>query len=429
MIGRPMCEFVLQSRCNRGDKCRFAHGEVEELPTPPRKRARVPTPPRSPTPPRKRVICATPLRSSTAAIIAERPVQVKAANPVIVRETPCKRFARTAEEVKKACEVYDHWFHLGSEAKHCDAFPQYFVPEDGYHRCMLCNKMATQAHLNQRRHQSRFERPDFCDLAPHGDSMPWPREDDIRWKCLKAMEDNSAMTLEKAEAILNPIAQAQPVVKAKAMPKSDKKEIPKIDDKLIILKTTIFSDLGVGPMTYLKITILERRLDLGIISKDDFQEQHPRGARSPRRPHLEGQEFLLCEYALTKATSSTLGMITDSVVLITDYVDGFYSGSHMGKHRGLHFDNLREGHLEPIHGDKWRQLYKDDQLLFWDIVGVDNGVAFPRINKSWRKRILTGGKSSSSNQLPTKDSSSVSSSSSASDMKPATKKTGKKSKR
>ena len=54
----------------------------------------------------------------------------------------------------------------------------------------------------------------------------------------------------------------------------------------------------------------------------------------------------------------------------------------MGEHRGQHVDNLRKGHLELIHEDKWQQLYDDDQLLHWDIRGVDEGAAFPnRIRK------------------------------------------------
>ncbi len=101
------------------------------------------------------------------------------------------------------------FFHLGSEAEHCDKFPQYFELEDGWDRCLLCDKIATQANLNTQRHQGGFERPDQYGMPPHDGNMLWPRGDDTRWKCLKATEDNSVMTVEKAEAIRNPTAQTK----------------------------------------------------------------------------------------------------------------------------------------------------------------------------------------------------------------------------
>jgi hypothetical protein len=65
------------------------------------------------------------------------------------------------------------------------------------------------------------------------------------------------------------------------------------------------------------------------------------------------------------------------VALITDYVDGYYSAALMGAHRGQHVDDLRQNHLELIKQDKWLQLYNEDQLLQWDVRGIDKGVAFP----------------------------------------------------
>ena len=118
------------------------------------------------------------------------------------------------------------------------------------------------------------------------------------------------------------------------------------------------------------------------LTRDEFQEQHPCGARRPREPCLEGQAFWLREYAFTHDITS-IPALNGAVALITDYVDGFYSASLMGKHRGQHVDNLRKGHLELIQEDKWQQLYDDDQLLHWDIRGVDEGAAFPnRIRKT-----------------------------------------------
>ena len=65
------------------------------------------------------------------------------------------------------------------------------------------------------------------------------------------------------------------------------------------------------------------------------------------------------------------------MALITDYVDGYYSAALMGAHRGQHVDDLRQTHLEPIKEDKWLQLYDEDQLLNWDVRGIDKGVDFP----------------------------------------------------
>jgi hypothetical protein len=297
-----------------------------------------------------------------------------------VVRTSGQRFAQTAEEIKEACDVFDRFFLLGSEAKHCDKFPQYLELEDGWHRCLICDKMPTQAHLNTR------------SMPPHDGSMPWPRDDDTRWKCLKATEDNSYMTVEKAEAIQNPTAQATPKEKVKEKPGTDRymqQFVPKLEAKQeaaenepVMHLRTIFNDADDNPMTYLKITILDRRLKLNKLIRDEFQEQHPRGARRPREACLEGQAIWLRQYAFTHDITSTPAL-NGAVALITDYADGFYSAALMGKHRGQHVDNLREGHLELIHEDKWQQLYDDDQLLHWDVRGVDEGAAFPnRIGKT-----------------------------------------------
>ena len=150
------------------------------------------------------------------------------------------------------------------------------------------------------------------------------------------------MTVERAEAIRNPTAQAEPKVKAKEKPGIDKKEA--VENKVVMHLRTIFNDADDNPATYLKITILERRLQLKKLTKDEFQEQHPRGARRPREACLEGQAFWLREYAWTHDITS-IPALNGAVALITDYVDGFYSASLMGKHRGQHVDNLRKGHL------------------------------------------------------------------------------------
>ena len=139
---------------------------------------------------------------------------------------------------------------------------------------------------------------------------------------------------------------------------------------------TIFHDADDNPMTYLKITMLERRLKLKKITKDEFHNQHPRGARHPRQACCEGQAVWLKEYVVIRNITSTPAL-NGAVALITDYVDGFYSAALMGKHRGQHVDDLREYHLELIQEDKWLQLYDEDQLLHWDVRGIDKGVAFP----------------------------------------------------
>ena len=148
---------------------------------------------------------------------------------------------------------------------------------------------------------------------------------------------------------------------------------------------TIFCDADDNPMTYLKITMLERMLKVDRITKAEFRSQHPRGARYPRIACAAGQVIWLKEYAIIRNVTSTPAL-NGAVALITDYVDGFYSAALMGKHRGQHVDDLREAHLELIKEDKWPQLYDEDQLLHWDVRGIDEGVAFPN-----RTRIKSAG--------------------------------------
>ena len=241
---------------------------------------------------------------------------------------------------------------------------------------MLCDKMATQAHLNTRRHQYGFERPEQYGRVPHDARMPLPRDDDIRWRCQKAMEDNSYMTLEKAEAILNERAKAKGNVKGQPR----QQVVPTIaaaeKEEPVLIMRTIFNDAGDNPTTYLKITILERRLQLNKITKQEFRNQHPRGVKRPRESHLEGQDIFLGEYAWTHDITPMPAM-NGAVALITDYVDGLYTVSLMGKHRGQHVENLRIEHLERIRKHMWEKLYTDDQFLLWDIRGVDEGIEFP----------------------------------------------------
>ena len=139
---------------------------------------------------------------------------------------------------------------------------------------------------------------------------------------------------------------------------------------------TIFNDAGDNPTTYLKITILERRLQLNKITKQEFRNQHPRGLKRPRESHLEGQDIFIGEYAWTHDIAP-MPAINGAVALITDYVDGLYTVSLMGKHRGQHVENLRIEHLERIRKHMWEKLYADDQFLLWDIRGVDEGAEFP----------------------------------------------------
>ena len=100
--------------------------------------------------------------------------------------------------------------------------------------------------------------------------MPWPRDDATRWRCLEATADNSVMTVEKAEAIRNPTAQAKPKEKAKEKPVIAKKEA--VENKPVMHLRTIFNDADDNPTTYLKITMLERRLTLKSVTKGEFQE-------------------------------------------------------------------------------------------------------------------------------------------------------------
>ena len=187
------------------------------------------------------------------------------------------------------------------------------------------------------------------------------------------------MTVERAEAIRNPTAQAEPKVKAKEKPGIDKKEA--VENKVVMHLRTIFNDADDNSTTYLKITMLERKLALNIVTKKEFQEQHPRGARRPREQFLHGQAVGLCEYAWTQNIEA-IPALNGAAALITDYVDGFYSVSLMGKHRGQHVDNLRKSNLELIRSREWQQLFEDDQFLEWDIHGVDKGPTFLRSTRS-----------------------------------------------
>ena len=321
-----------------------------------------------PSPPKKRLRAATPPKASES-------------KGSYVERTSGPRFAKTAEEIKEACDVFDRWFTLGSEAQHCDKFPQYFELDGGWHRCLICDKMATQAHLNTKRHQKAFERPDQYGMPPHDASMPWPRDDDTRWMCLKVTQDNSYMTVEKAEAIRYP-----PKEDSKEKPGPDrymKQFAPKKEDKKETVKNepvmhlrTIFNDADDNPMTYLKITMLERRLRVKKITNDEFHNQHPRGAKYPRRAGVAGQAIWLKEYVVIRNVTS-IPALNGAVGLITDYVDGYYSAALMGAHRGQHVDDLRQDHLELIKEDEWPQLFDEDQLLHWDVRGIDEGAAFP----------------------------------------------------
>ena len=198
---------------------------------------------------------------------------------------------------------------------------------------------------------------------------------------MKVTQDNSYMTVEKAEAIRYP-----PKQDSKEKPDPDrymKQFAPKKEDKKETVKNepvmhlrTIFNDADDNPMTYLKITMLERRLKVKKITKDEFHNQHPRGARHPRRASVEGQAIWLKEYAVIRNVTS-IPALDGAVALITDYVDGYYSAALMGAHRGQHVDDLRQSHLELIKEDKWLQLFDEDQLLHWDVRGIDEGAAFP----------------------------------------------------
>ena len=154
----------------------------------------------------------------------------------------------------------------------------------------------------------------------------------------------------------------------------DKKEAP--EDEPSLNHRTIFTDATDNPMTYLKITMLERRLKVKKITKEEFRNQHPYGAGHPRRARVGGQAISLNEHAFIMNVTS-IPALNVAVALITDYVDGYYSASLLGAHRGQHVDDLRQFHLELIKQDKWPKLYDEDQLLYWDVRGIDNGVSFP----------------------------------------------------
>ena len=416
-VSSTLCRFFLKDRCKKGDECLFTHSTkririnspppvpqhrlsrtvVTEPPSPPPKPRRATIEARPPTPPKKPGRAETPPRSMEALPPSPPKKRLRAATPPkaseskgsYVERTSGPRFAKTAEEIKEACDVFDRWFTLGSEAQHCDKFPQYFELDGGWHRCLICDKMATQAHLNTKRHQKAFERPDQYGMPPHDASMPWPRDDDTRWMCLKVTQDNSYMTVEKAEAIRYPPKEDSKEKPGpdrymkQFAPKKEAKKEAKIEDKKETVKNepvmhlrTIFNDADDNPMTYLKITMLERRLKVKKITNDEFHNQHPRGAKYPRRAGVAGQAIWLKEYAVIRNVTS-IPALNGAVALITDYVDGYYSAALMGAHRGQHVDDLRQAHLELIKEDEWPQLFDEDQLLHWDVRGIDEGAAFP----------------------------------------------------
>ena len=200
---------------------------------------------------------------------------------------------------------------------------------DGVWWCKLCGKKATKEHVASKYHLKYLDYPEdiiqeyICDKRPQND---------------------------------------------------DKKEAP--EDEPSLNHRTIFTDATDNPMTYLKITMLERRLKVNRITKEEFRNQHPYGAGHPRRACVGGQAISLNEYAFIMNVTS-IPALNGAVALITDYVDGYYSASLLGAHRGQHVDDLRQLHLELIKQDKWPKLYDEDQLLYWDVRGIDNGVSFP----------------------------------------------------
>ena len=171
-----------------------------------------------------------------------------------------------------------------------------------------------------------------------------------------------------------PEDEIQEYIGVKCHQKDDKKEAA--EDEPALNLRTIFTDATDNPMTYLKITTLERRLKATTITKEEFRNQHPYGASLPRRACVGGQVIWLNEYAFIRNVTS-IPALNGAVALITDYFDGYYSASLIGAHRGQHVDDLRQTHLELIKEDKWPQLYDEDQLLYWDVRGIDEGVAFP----------------------------------------------------
>ena len=109
----------------------------KSLPTPP------PPPPPSPGPAREAKIRKKKL-----------PVAVK-------KEEEERLYAKSEEQIKRSREFYDEFHLLGGEAKHCKKYPRIFTfeSENAAFRCGLCNKLATQAHINPEGHKYRFEYP------------------------------------------------------------------------------------------------------------------------------------------------------------------------------------------------------------------------------------------------------------------------------
>ena len=290
----------------------------KSLPTPP------PPPPPSPGPAREEKIRKKKL-----------PVAVK-------KEEEERLYAKSEEQIKRSREFYDEFHLLGGEAKHCKKYPRIFTfeSENATFRCGLCNKLATQAHINSEGHKYRFEYPSYYGHQNHDDDVPLPRDPETRKKHKES--------------------DAEPQI-----PKGDR-------DRSHLWKQTI----------------LERRLHLGVITTKDFQEQHPLGKDVEPRVMHHDQEYGFGEYIVIRDVES-YPEFNGAVAMVTSYEPEHrdYIISFVGQFRRYQFINIWPTKFVTIPTEAvWQALYRKDPKLVRDIEGIDYGPHFLTADTQQKKK-------------------------------------------
>ena len=288
-------------------------------PTPPPARRRTPTPP----PPRKKRQPAIKVKENVKKTVKERP------------------YAQTDEEIKMSRDLFDAFYLLGQEHAHCEKYPRFYSFEESndMFRCLLCNKLVAQAHLNSETYRYKFEYPAWYGHS-HDRDVPLPREPETRKKHRE--------------------------LDAKPQKASD----------------------GDRPHLW-EQTILERRLHLDRITMKEFKEQHPLGEGAEPRVMHEDQEYGFGEYIAIRDVESykdfngAVAMITSYDPEHRDYVIAF-----VGLFRGYHFINIWPTKFAKIPTEEvWQALYRKDPKLYKDVQGVDYGPPFLKADTKQQKKI------------------------------------------
>ena len=255
------------------------------------------------------------------------PVRKRPPPPPLPPANKQRRHAESEEEVRISCEFYDEFHLLGGERAHCEKYPRIFTyeQEKEMYRCGLCDKLASQQHLNSEGHKYRFEYPWYYQHESHDDSVPLPRDPETRKK-------------HKA--------------------KQAESKIP----------------LGVPHLW--KQTILERRLQLGRITMKEFKEQHPLGEDAEPRAMHRDQVFDFGEIVLIHNVKSYWNF-NGAVAMVTHYSPKHkhYFLSCVGQFSGYQIYRIFPANFERLTEESWQSLCRseDAKKVSQDIEGIDSG--------------------------------------------------------